>query len=653
MRTHKKHILRIALLAGLLVAALAACRGVAGGDFDEPVEEIPPGMGLARIHLSSGAAAKSARTVGPNISGLYFTLEFTAPGKTAVNVARTGGGSLTVALEPAVWRLEVKGYDDSSMSTLRVAGGITSVPITAGTSASFDVYLTPNFASGGAGSLAYNISLPAGARGHLGLYPIDNTPGTSTEIDLSPFAGGAASGTLTALPVGAYQAVIALYDRAGNKAAGDTKVVHIHDGLSTPFSRVFTTIADFAACAPLITGTSLGAKLDAALASESGSYTIALDGTETDLAAFAPKTLDTGKTLRITIHGGGNTVQVDRTGTSLLTTSWGLGLTVEFQDITLRGRAGNSVPVVQVIAGTLTIKAGCRITGNTTSSAGGGVSVTYGTLNMDGGAISGNTSGYGGGVFVGSGTLTMSGGAISGNTCSSAGGGVFVDSGTLTMSGGAISGNTCSSNGGGVAVLTGTLTMSGGAISGNTSSSSYYSSSGGGVYVSEHGTLNMNGGAISGNISSSSSSYYSSSGGGVCVSGTMNMSGGTIGGNILSGADGYGKEVLISYSGTLKMSGDANIERVFFYSNTSSITIAGPLSGGVTPIDLGVTSSLPLTNYIGAPILKLDSSYSGGDLASLSAHFLLGNAKLIGESPYTETAITGYTISDGGLFVAE
>jgi len=67
----------------------------------------------------------------------------------------------------------------------------------------------------------------------------------------------------------------------------------------------------------------------------------------------------------------------------------------------------------------------------------------------------------------------MSGGTISGNTSSSTGGGVYVDEerfdwGTFIMSGGTISGNTSSISGGGVYVkVRGKFTKTGGTISGN------------------------------------------------------------------------------------------------------------------------------------------------------------------------------------------
>jgi hypothetical protein len=265
-------------------------------------------------------------------------------------------------------------------------------------------------------------------------------------------------------------------------------------------------------------------------------------------------------------------------------------------------------------------------------------------------------------VYNNGGTFTMSGGAVSGNTSSSSsfysiGGGVYNNGGTFTMLGGAVSGNSSASSssyssyGGGVYNNSGTFTMSGGAVSGNSSSSSAAaSSSGGGVY-NNGGTFTMSGGTVSGNSASAASSSYSSSGGGVYVSsGTFTMSGGAVNSNTLSGANSYGREVYAG--GTFKMSGDARPERVFLFNNAQFITISGPLSGPVTPIDLGVRASAPLANYVNQPILKLDASYPSGDMANLKNYFSLGNSKQT-DSPDPEEPITGYKISDTGLFVAE
>jgi hypothetical protein len=596
-------------------------------------------------------------------------------GKATINETLSGSSSVTVALEPGTWTLEVRGYADALHTDLKLSG-TTSVAITPGTLANFDVYLTPDFVSGATGSLDYSVTFPSSVRVFLGLYPMDDTPGTSHEIDLSL----SPNGTIPNIPEGVYQAVIDLYDSANNRAAGRTEAVHIYGGLATPLTRGFTT-ANFAACPPVVGDglTSLAAKLDAALASPAGSYTIVLEGTESDLASFTPKTLNvTGKNINITIRGNAATVQVNNLIASshfTLGAASGSNLSLELRDLTLRGLAANSVPVVQVNSGgILLMKAGSLITGNTSSSNGGGVYVNYGTFTMSGGAVSNNSSSdYGGGVRVSGGTFTMSGGTVSGNFSSgsggvyvengtftmsggavcnnssyySSGGGVYVsNSGTFTMSGGTVSGNSSSSDyGGGVYISYGTFTMSGGAVSGN--SSSY---GGGGVYLYNGGTFTMSGGAVSGN-SSYSSSYYSSGGGVYVYGGTFTMSGGAVNSNTLSGTNSYGREVLVS-GGTFKISGDAWPERVFLNGNARFITISGVLSGPVTPIDLGVTSTAPLANYVDQSILRLDTSYSSGDMANLKTYFSLGNSKLT-ESPYTEEAITGYEISDNGIFVAE
>jgi predicted outer membrane repeat protein len=273
---------------------------------------------------------------------------------------------------------------------------------------------------------------------------------------------------------------------------------------------------------------------------------------------------------------------------------------------------------------------------------------------MSGGAVNGNSvsSDYhesrGGGVYVGIGTFAMSGGTVSGNSSSQDGGGVYT-AGAFTMSGGEVSGNS-SQVGGGVHVgetrvsgggyVAGTFSMSGGEISGNSSSF------GSGVSVYNNGTFSMSDGTISGNTAEGN-------GGGVYVyNGTFSMNGGSVSGNILSGADSYGREVLVSYNGTFKMSENARPERVFLYDTTRFITISGPLSGGLTVIDLGVTTGAPLANWINAPVLQLDDSYSSGVLASLKDYFTLGNATLV-HSPFTETALTGYEINDEGLFISK
>jgi len=114
----------------------------------------------------------------------------------------------------------------------------------------------------------------------------------------------------------------------------------------------------------------------------------------------------------------------------------GNGVTLILGDnITLNGHQDNSAALVRVDSGgTFAMNSGSKVTGNTNSDNGGGVSVN-GTFTMTGGEISGNTGPYGGGVYVGgSGRFTMTGGEISGNTSDTYGGGVL-NYGTLTLGG--------------------------------------------------------------------------------------------------------------------------------------------------------------------------------------------------------------------------
>jgi hypothetical protein len=545
---------------------LAACTELTGG----PGETIAPGIGQVHIRLDK----LNARTVLPGLDGLHFTLDFTATGKTSVNETLNKGlMTLTVALESGTWDLEVKGYSNSNILTVR---GKSTITITAGISSNVTVYLTPDFSSGGTGQLDYDISFPGTTRAFLGLYPL-HAQGTGQEINISE----SAKETINGLPAGSYQIFIDLYDGENNKAAVWTGVVHIYDGSTTSLNRTFDDL-NFATCPPVVEAgeNTLAAKLEAALASESGSYTIVLDATE---GAFAPKDLKvTGnKNITLILRGSGETVHLNGNG-SLFTlgAESGSSLTLVVQDITLEGKSNNTAPVVQVNSGgTLEVKVGSSLTGNTSNTSGGGVLVdSGGTLSMSGGEISGNTvsggTSCGGGVYINGGTFTMSSGTISGNKTSSSvsgakygGGGVFVtNGGTFTMSGGEVSNNTSAYDCGGVFVYgTGTtFEMSGGEVSSNSASQS-----GGGVYISGGGTLNMSGGEVSGN------SVTNGNGGGVYArEGTFTMSGGVI----------YGSE---AENGSKK--------------NTGSGAALYTYGGTVNPTDL-VTGTTTNTTIVGGQL---------------------------------------------------
>jgi len=196
--------------------------------------------------------------------------------------------------------------------------------------------------------------------------------------------------------------------------------------------------------------------------------------------------------------GGNRTIRLSSHGT-MFTVAKEVTLILE-NNITLMGHNGNTGRMISVGGGTLKIKTGAAITGN----SGGGVNGS-GTVEISGGAISGNGRGKnlnGGGIEMGGGTITIAGGTISGNTAEK-GGGIFLGSngGTITITGGTISGNTASEGGGmfldsysGYGHGCWTLNMRGGTISSNTAIAY-----GGGIYSKYCGGINKTGGIITGN----------------------------------------------------------------------------------------------------------------------------------------------------------
>lgn len=206
---------------------------------------------------------------------------------------------------------------------------------------------------------------------------------------------------------------------------------------------------------------------------------------------------------------------------------------------------------VHVHGGTFDMYGG-SITGNSSSSGGGGVYVSGGgTFNLYGGSISGNETDQGGGVYMKNGTFNMYDGSISGNRAGTYGGGVYVKDGTFNMEGGSITDNYSEKYGGGVGMGGGTFNMTGGSISINNAPHS------GGVFVNG-GEFNMSDGSISGNEATSGGN---SRGGGVRVDkGTFHMSGGSITDNKAIGSnDGDGGGVYVGEDGTFHMSGTASI----------------------------------------------------------------------------------------------
>jgi hypothetical protein len=250
---------------------------------------------------------------------------------------------------------------------------------------------------------------------------------------------------------------------------------------------------------------------------------------------------------------------------SLFTINDSIVLTLE-NNITLQGRSGNNYSLVRLNNkdSVFIMKTGSRIRGNSSnSSVGGGVYISNGTLNINGGIISNNYSGIGGGVYLDNGILNINEGQISNNSASTSGG-VFIGNGTLNINGGKISNNYAShasirTEGGGVFIgNNGKLIMNGGEISGNSAMW------GGGVFVSNNGTFSLINGKISNN-------NVTINGGGVCLlNGSFTMSGGEISNN---SAFSYtyttnGGGVYVN-SGTFIMNGGKILGNSVFSQNTA------------------------------------------------------------------------------------
>ena len=229
-------------------------------------------------------------------------------------------------------------------------------------------------------------------------------------------------GTVTAVAAGT--ATITATTKSGGKTA--TCYVTV----TTPITVTTTSEGT------VLSGGSLAAKLDWLDRSAESHKTYILEvGADENIA---PRTLQYSGAIDITVilrsSGANRTIRLSSNGTMF--TVWQNVTLVLDNNITLQGHSQNTGRMVHVYNGIFKMNSGATITGNT----GGGVEIRWGTFEMKGGTISGNTAFDGGGVYY-CGTFEMKGGSISGNTASNNGGGVWSDVSTFDMSGGTISNN--------------------------------------------------------------------------------------------------------------------------------------------------------------------------------------------------------------------
>jgi uncharacterized protein YjdB len=241
-----------------------------------------------------------------------------------------------------------------------------------------------------------------------------------------------------------------------------------------------------------------------------------------------------------------NNVEVDITGTGALFTVYGADATDEpeltLENITLKGKENsvNNTALVVVGDGTdgtkkgkLTMRAGSRITGNTSTgtstNAGGGITVKKGSaFFLEDGLIDNNQGSIGGGVAVFGTDFQMKSGTIEYNIATMQGGGLAI-AGTSTISGGVIQNNeakgtTNTQGGGGIFVANAAL-----ALDLNVEIKNNKAVYGGGVFIGANGKLNMSGGFIQDNTATNGKNYYL--GGSSSNIGVLTQTGGTIGEN--------------------------------------------------------------------------------------------------------------------------
>lgn len=267
-----------------------------------------------------------------------------------------------------------------------------------------------------------------------------------------------------------------------------------------------------------------------------GGGTITVDST-VSVPGGADVAIKPGSGSTVTVDAPGDTTAFNVSGGELTLGGGGGDVTVDGGEpggalTQADGSNGNTESLVTVSSGTLYIHDGAQIQNNKITAYnnnGGGITIlSGGTVNMDGGIISGcQTDRYGGGIQVNGGTFNMSGGTISNcyavnaraNNNAYCGGGVAVLNGAVfTMEAGSLITGNHGRWGGGVGVTGGaTFIMNGGAIKDNTAEGKRSDWGGGGVHVNNAVFLLKNG-EISGNTTTQTETH----GGGVRVtSGTF------------------------------------------------------------------------------------------------------------------------------------
>ena len=128
-------------------------------------------------------------------------------------------------------------------------------------------------------------------------------------------------------------------------------------------------------------------------------------------------------------------------------------VTVEIRGLTISGGRGDSgAGIASFFTNDFVTLKGVVISGNATTSSGGGAIITGAQMTIDSSTISGNqangTRGKGGGIYTLGGNLMVTNSTISGNSATDIGGGIFQNGGTVGLMNVTLTGNSAQIGGG-------------------------------------------------------------------------------------------------------------------------------------------------------------------------------------------------------------
>lgn len=246
-----------------------------------------------------------------------------------------------------------------------------------------------------------------------------------------------------------------------------------------------------------------------------------------------------------------------------------------FNKATITGNGNSSMTGAGIYTtGTISTTANTNVSNNKGTQGGGICGDGNAVLNINGTPIKDNTAHGCGGGICSYGTLNMSGSTLTGNTATGDGGAIWYNKGNISGCG--ITGNTANNIGGGVSLSGGTSTLTNNNIDNNKANQ------GGGMYTD--GNLTISSGTFNNNNASGN-------GGGIINNGTVTMNGGSITGNY-SGWDGGGVNSRATFnfnSGAIQnntaywLGGNIHVQAVDNINNKQSVftvTSKNPISGG-------------------------------------------------------------------------